>query len=183
MIWLGQDVYPAEGVATGRSFEVGTLTDWNSTFRQVSLKNILRLIHKNYNFIEDYSDIYTFSNIKKEIAENRFSISPPNKWFDSLESQGVLFLNTSFTCEIGIPNSHKEIWQEFSKKVLSYISSSNSKMIWFLWGNEAISNKKNISNGVFYESRHPMMCSGKYSNDFLKSNCFKDTMDIINWLG
>ena len=28
-----------------------------------------------------------------------------------------------------------------------------------------------------------MMCSEKYEDDFLKSDCFKDTMNIINWLG
>ena len=49
VIWLGQDVYPMKGVATGRSFEVGGLTDWTRPFRQVSLKNILRLLHKQYN--------------------------------------------------------------------------------------------------------------------------------------
>ncbi len=42
---LGQDTYPAAGVATGRAFEVGGLTSWNSPYRQVSLKNIVRRIY------------------------------------------------------------------------------------------------------------------------------------------
>ena len=49
VVILGQDPYPEKGRATGRSFEVGDLHSWNDKFRQVSLKNIIRLIHKNYN--------------------------------------------------------------------------------------------------------------------------------------
>lgn len=101
VIWLGQDVYPAKGVATGRSFEVGGLNDWSKPFRQVSLKNIVRLIHKNHYGIIDYKDIKKFSNIQKEIKNGTFQIKSPNYLFETLEDQGVLFLNTSFTCEVG----------------------------------------------------------------------------------
>lgn len=183
VIWLGQDVYPAKGVATGRSFEVGGLNDWSQPFRQVSLKNIVRLIHKNYTGISSYNEIRKFSEIQKEIKNGTFPIKPPNNLFDSLEDQGVLFLNTSFTCEIGKANSHKMIWRAFSKKVLNYISTQNPNIKWFLWGKEAISTKENIPEGVFCESRHPMMCSEKYQDDFLKFEGFKVTMSEINWLG
>ena len=180
---LGQDVYYQPNVATGRSFEVGGLNSWSTPFTQVSLKNIIRLIHKNYNNITNYEDIKKFSEIVKEIEANKFPILPPNEYFSSLEQQGVLFLNSYFTCEIGKPNSHRNIWLQFSIKLLDYISNRKSDLIWFLWGNEAISKKQYITNGKFYESRHPMLCSKQYPNDFLKSNCFKDTMNIINWLG
>lgn len=183
VIWLGQDVYPAQGVATGRSFEVGGLSDWNSTFRQVSLKNIVRLIHKSYNQINAYQDIKGFKEIQGEISRGEFLILQPDKWFDSLEQQGVLFLNTSFTCVVGKPNSHKEIWEQFSNQVLAFISEARPDLVWFLWGKEAISNKRLLQAGILKESRHPMMCSEKYEDDFLKSDCFKSTMDIINWLG
>ncbi|WP_210470325.1 uracil-DNA glycosylase [Sporosarcina sp. 6E9] len=183
VIWLGQDVYPAKGVATGRSFEVGGLNDWLEPFRQVSLKNIVRLIYKNYTGISDYKDIKKFSEIQKEIKNGSFQIKPPNNIFDSLENQGVLFLNTSFTCEVGEANSHKIIWRAFSKKVLNYISTKNPDIKWFLWGKEAISTKEDIPEGVFFESRHPMMCSEKYQDDFLKFDGFKATMSEINWLG
>ncbi|MDL4840916.1 uracil-DNA glycosylase [Aquibacillus rhizosphaerae] len=183
VIWLGQDVYPAKGVATGRSFEVGGLNKWDQTFRQVSVKNIIRLIHKNFYGISDYDQIKNFNDIKKDIATNHFNILPPNRWFDSLEQQGVLFLNTSFTCQVGKANSHSRIWQEFSKQVLNYISIKRPDIIWFLWGNQAKQNKQHIKQGVFYESRHPMMCSKKYKDDFLKSECFLETWDIIDWLG
>ncbi|MBM7572505.1 uracil-DNA glycosylase [Aquibacillus albus] len=183
VIWLGQDVYPAKGIATGRAFEVGHLTSWMESFRQVSVKNIIRLIHKNYNGINHYEQIKRFEEIKQEIEQQQFPIKAPQQWFDSLEEQGVLFLNTSFTCEIGKANSHKHIWETFSKRVLRYISEVNPSIYWFLWGKEAKLNKQFISNGVFFESRHPMMCSKKYEDDFLKSSCFLNTWDEINWLG
>lgn len=183
VIWLGQDVYPMKGVATGRSFEVGGLESWQQTFRQVSLKNIVRLLHKNYNDITGYDNIQSFNEIKKEIKEGTFAIAPPNEWFHKLEEQGVLFLNTSFTCEVGLPNSHKHIWSLFSQRVLAYISNRKPEMIWFLWGKEAKETKRYIGSGVFYESRHPMMCSAKYEDDFLKFTGFAETKDKINWLG
>ena len=182
VIWLGQDVYPMKGVATGRAFEVGGLNSWQEPFRQISLKNIIRLLHKNYNHIENYQDILSFKQIKEEMLNGTFEIEEPNRWFQELEKQGVLFLNTSFTCAPGKPNSHKSIWETFSQQVLSYISQQMPNIIWFLWGKEAISNKAYIRDGIFYESRHPMMCSSKYDNDFLKFEGFKNTMDSINWL-
>ncbi|MGM9925850.1 MAG: uracil-DNA glycosylase [Bacillus sp. (in: firmicutes)] len=182
VVWLGQDVYPMKGAATGRSFEVGGLTSWSSPFRQVSLKNIVRLLHKNYHGITDYNDIQPFKAIKEEIQTGSFPIKPPHRWFDDLEEQGVLFLNTSFTCETGKPNSHKQIWAHFSEQVLSYLSTENPNICWFLWGKEAIGNKKYIKQGVFYESRHPMMCSVKYPDDFLKFQGFEQTKNIIKWI-
>lgn len=183
VVILGQDPYPEKGRATGRAFEVGDLQSWRAKFRQVSLKNIVRLIHKNYNNIVDYKDIKKFSDIQKEIASGEFKILPPNEIFKSWEEQGVLLLNTYLSVEAGKPGSHIEIWRNFSIKLLEYISCKNRNISWFLWGKQAEQKKQFIKSGKFYISRHPMMCSEKYEDDFLKSSCFKDTMDIINWLG
>lgn len=180
---LGQDPYPEKGRATGRAFEVGDLTSWNQKFRQVSLKNIIRLIHKNYNGIDDYKDIKKFSMIQKEIKEGQFTILPPDKIFKSWEEQGVLLLNTYLSVEAGITGSHISIWQNFSERLLKFISEENRNISWFLWGRMAEEKKHYIKYGKYYISRHPMMCSQSYEDDFLKSDCFKDTMDIINWRG
>lgn len=182
IIWLGQDVYPAKGVATGRAFEAGNINSWLEPFKQVSLKNILRLIHKTYENIEVYEDILSYVEIKAAIKTGAFKIKPYDQWFDALESQGVLLLNTSFTCQTGKANSHKALWLSFSEKLLAYISENNPHLSWFLWGKEAAKFKPFLK-GTCYESRHPMMCSSKYENDFLKSSCFKDTMKQVNWLG
>lgn len=180
---VGQDVYYQPGAATGRSFEVGGLEDWNSPFRQVSLKNMVRLIHKSYIGIDDYKSIKKYSEILAEMNEGKFKILSPDKLFESLEQQGVLFLNTYLTCELNKPNSHRAIWEDFSMKLFTFISTQRPDLIWFLWGNEAFSKKKYILQGIIYECRHPMLCSEKYADDFLKSNCFRNTMSIINWLG
>jgi uracil-DNA glycosylase len=182
VVILGQDPYPEKGRATGRAFEVGDLISWNQKFRQVSLKNIIRLIYKNYNNIEDYNKILKFSEIQKQIIEGNFNISTPDKIFKSWEKQGVLLLNTYFTVECGITGSHISIWEHFSIKLLQFTSEENKNINWFLWGKLAEEKSKYIKNGKFYISRHPMMCSEKYDDDFLRNNCFKDTMNIINWL-
>lgn len=183
VVILGQDPYPEKGRATGRAFEVGDLHSWNDKFRQVSLKNIVRLIYKNYNNIEDYNEIKKFSEIQKYIKDGSFNILPPDEIFKSWEKQGVLLLNTYFTVEAGITGSHISIWEPFSIELLEYISSYNKNISWFLWGKQAEDKRKYIKNGNLYISRHPMMCSNKYEDDFLKSNCFKDTMNEVNWLG
>lgn len=183
IIILGQDPYPEAGVATGRAFEVGTLNSWGKPFRQVSLKNIIRLIYISEKGIGDYGSIPTFSKIIDEIKNGSFKLAKPTHLFDSLEKQGVLFLNTYFTVVPGRPLSHKEVWQDFTEKLLLWISSKNSGLNWFLWGKNAQNFKSFITNGNYYESRHPMMCSETYPDDFLKSDCIKKTMDIVNWTG
>lgn len=183
VVILGQDPYPEKGRATGRAFEVGDLVSWQDKFKQVSLKNIVRLIYKTYKNIENYDEIKSFSEIKKEIITGQFNILPPNKIFESWEKQGVLLLNSYLTCEIGNPGSHREIWNEFSNNLIKYIAKKNSNLIWFLWGKDANAFRMFIVKGRIYSSRHPMMCSKEFEDDFLKSDCFKDTKDIINWTG
>jgi len=183
VVILGQDPYPEKGRATGRAFEVGDLASWQDKFKQVSLKNIVRLIYKTYKNIDNYDEIKSYSEIKKEINAGLFNILPPNKIFESWEKQGVLLLNAYLTCEIGNPGSHRVIWAEFADSLIRYIVKKNNSLIWFLWGKDANVFRKYIIKGQIYSCRHPMMCSVEFEDDFLKSNCFKDTKDIINWIG
>lgn len=183
VVILGQDPYPEPGVATGRAFEVGTLRSWHQSFRQVSLKNIVRLIYKTYNNIEDYSDIPTFSQILPEIADGRFNLESPERIFKAWERQGVLLLNIWLSTCPSEPGAHRRIWHPFSVRLLNYLSGNLPDLIWFLWGKNVISYKPEILSGTLIESRHPMMCSSSYPDDFLKSDCFKNTMKIINWMG
>lgn len=183
VIILGQDPYPTivngQNTATGRAFEVSQLNDYHQPFKQVSLKNMVRLIHKTYKGIDNYSDIYKFKDV---IDDEDFKILPHHDWYDSLEKQGVLFLNTSLTTLIDKPMSHVEYWNPFTIKLLNYIGSNNPNITYFLWGSNANKYQEYIK-GKIIASRHPMMCSAKYEDDFLKSTCFKETMNEINWLG
>lgn len=182
VVILGQDPYPSP-IATGRAFEVKNLTSWTQPFKQISLKNIVRLLYKTYNRIEKYSEIPSFDEIKEKIYKREFVILPPHQLFESWDRQGVLLLNTYLTCERGISNSHREIWGDFAVEIIRYIVKKNPSTNWFLWGREANQYSYLLPQSRIYKSRHPMMCGESYVNDFLKSDCFKKTMDKINWLG
>lgn len=180
VIILGQDPYPQPGIATGRSFEVANLKTWNDKIPQSSIRNILKVIYKTY-----CGELKPLSLIRKKISNCEFTIEKPNKIFNSWESQGVLMLNTYLTCKIGKPNSHRQIWSPFSKKVLEYISSKNPTATWFLWGGQAQSQEKYIKNGIIYKANHPMILNPNNPSDLSNSNCFIDTKNRlnINWLG
>ena len=181
VIILGQDPYPQDGVATGRAFEVDSLKSWNDKFSNISLKNIIRAIYFAYN-----NEYLKYSEIKDKIGKT-FLLKPPYELFVEWEKQGVLLLNTSFTCEIGKSNSHEKYWNIFTMSLLKYISKANPDVIWFLWGNNAKSIVADINIEKKIESMHPMMCYKKQGRDddflFGKINAFKETMSLIDWLG
>lgn len=181
VIILGQDPYPQPGVATGRAFEVGTLKSWNEPFKNISLKNILRAVYKAHS-----GEVIKYNELKTKF-DNEFPVLPPNKLFKHWEKEGILLLNTSFTCEPGKPGSHKIIWEEFTEKLLNFINKSQNKIIWFLWGTHALEATKNLEIKNKIVTQHPMMCYDKAGRDtdFLygKINCFKELKNEIDWTG
>lgn len=185
VVILGQDPYHStfandRKVANGRAFEPDNLNNWHDKYRQVSLKNIVRLIHKTYSGIESYRDIYRYNDIVMDIDYGKFDLKQPHDFFDSLEKQGVLLINTAFTTRLHQANAHKSLWEPFTIELIRYLD--NEDIYWFLWGKNSLGYSEYIK-GRKVISNHPMMCSEKYERDFLKSTCFKDTMNIINWLG
>ena len=94
----------------------------------------------------------------------------------------MLLLNTYLSVEAGISEAIYPFGKA-SADLLKFISEENRNISWFLWGKMAEDKKRYIKYGKFYTSRHPMMCSELYEDDFLRSKCFKDTMTIINWKG
>jgi uracil-DNA glycosylase len=182
VVILGQDPYPQPGVATGRAFEVGGLIDWLQPFPQTSLRNILRLLYRSYQGITAYEQIPNWQTIRWRIGRREWRILPPDQLFASWERQGVLLLNTCLTVE-GTPLGHQELWLNFTCHLLQYISGLRKDLDWFLWGKHAQSYASWIQSGRLFCSRHPMMCSNKYGQDFLKADCFCQTKGKINWLG
>ncbi|MFI3284000.1 MAG: hypothetical protein R3Y57_02840 [Erysipelotrichaceae bacterium] len=179
IVILGQDPYHSvvdgKKVANGRGFQPANLISWLTSFRQVSLKNIIRNI-----YYSEYQELKKFSEIQKEIAYGRIPLLPPNEWFDSLEKQGALFLNTAFTTRIHEANAHQELWKNFTLSLIQFYQQYD--YIWFLWGKNAASYQEEII-GKKYISRHPMMCNPKIEDDFLNNPCFKETKQLINWWG
>jgi uracil-DNA glycosylase len=179
VVIIGQDPYPQPGVATGRAFEVGPLGSWTDSFRNASLRNIVRTL-----YAAKVGKVKKYSEIKKELEANRFSLLPPNLLFKHWEKQGVLLLNTSFSCRVGKPGSHATLWNVFTKSLLAYINQSNSALIWFLWGNHAREVVSHLTLARSIETTHPMICHQR-PNDFLfgDKNVFKETMDLVDWFG
>ncbi len=181
IIIIGQDPYPQPGVATGRAFEVGNLKSWNQPFKNISLKNILRTLYKAYT-----GEVVKFSLLKEKL-DNEFPVLPPGKLFTHWEKQGVLLLNTSFTCEPGNPGSHQKNWAEFTSRLLVYIQQTAPEVIWFLWGNHAQQAATGLTIKSKIETMHPMMCYDTPGRDtdflFGKVNCFEPFIDGIDWTG
>lgn len=172
---LGQDTYPTPGAATGRAFEVGGLTSWKQPFRQISLKHIVQCLYGTYTEESPYT---SFSKIPQS-----FPILPPHQLFESWAAQGVLLLNAALTCQHGKPGSHSELWAPFTGQLLPYIDRNVPGLTVFLWGSSAQSFAPLFQTARIYQCRHPMMCSQKYPDDFLKFTGFRETMQEINWLG
>ena len=181
VIIVGQDPYPQPGAATGRAFEVGNLKSWNEPFRNISLKNILRALYKSYT-----GKVIRYNELKQKL-DNEFPVLPPNKLFKHWEKQGVLLLNTSFTCEPGKPGSHKTNWEEFTGLLLRFINEQSPDITWFLWGNHALNATQHLKLRNTVITQHPMMCyegEGR-DNDFLygKANGFRQLQKDIDWTG
>lgn len=174
---LGQDPYPQSGSATGRAFEVGTLHSWFDSFRNVSLKNIVRAIYDAEN-----NRILKFNEILREMKAGNFKILEPNELFENLEAQGVLFLNTAFSCRVGNPGSHIKLWEPFTAKLLSFIAKENPEILWFIWGNIAEKQVQNLPIRKLVSS-HPMICSNRPKDFLFDVNMFKQTKDLICWTG
>lgn len=195
-IWVGKDPYPqidettGELVATGRSFEVSGVDSWFDKRVNSSLKNIVKLINKTALNKNIGSGI---DEIRKEIEEGKFKIPSPDKAFDYWESQGVLFLNSAFTCKVGgfeEAGSHIKEWKKFFDMLLEYISTKNPNIKYFLWGKSRDFSKKlkkyNVKESDLYLAYHPCTNgdNGGYKNNskFLNCPCFEETKDKIDWV-
>ncbi len=178
---LGQDPYPQPGVATGRAFEVGPLKSWTTPFRNTSLRNIIRALYD-----AAYNEKLNFKEIvgKLHSASDAFQLLRPDQLFKYWEVQGVLLLNTSFSCELGKPGSHAVLWRPFTTALLAYINRRNSEMYWLLWGNHAREAVAHIAPKNCLLSCHPMICHLR-EGDFLYGdiNHFKATEGLIDWIG
>ena len=151
VVILGQDPYHAPNQAHGLSFSVkpGVKTP-------PSLKNIF-----------------------KELHDDLGCYVPNNGYLKKWSDQGVLLLNTVLTVRAGNANSHKGLgWELFTNKIISSLNDSKHPIVFMLWGNNAISKKKLITNTDHYiiESVHPSPLSAHRgffgSKPFSKANNF-----------
>lgn len=138
-------------------------------------------------------------NLRKKIDESKptkfdtetLSLNHAEAWGVRQAVQGVLLLNTALTTLKGEPNVHKELWKEFTEKVIETIAEKKPDLVWILMGSNAIEYLPLIKdkNKKVIITSHPSPLSsykpcGNYPA-FNDVNIFKEANDAleekINW--
>ncbi len=126
----------------------------------------------------------SLENIYKNLLNFNHIVKKP--YSGNLEfwaSQGVLMLNTSLTVEQSKPNSHQNVWFEFTDELIKIISSKYKNLIFVLWGSNAYDKLKIISNKdshKFIISSHPSPLSAHKPFKNYKSFIDTDHFGLIN---
>ena len=131
VVILGQDPYINPGQAMGLSFSVP-----DGVRPPPSLQNVFKEIKDDLG----YTSIIQGGNLLP--------------W----ANQGVLLLNTVLTVESGKSNSHKgKGWEKFTDQVIRYLNNLESGIVFMLWGANAISKAKLVTNRqhLVLTSPHP----------------------------
>lgn len=126
VVIVGQDPYPKAGDAHGLAFSCLTGVP-------ASLKNIYKCLlkHKLINEIPESGNLEYWAK------------------------QGVLLINTALTVQVGKPNSHSLLWEQFTVDLLEELSKIKP-MIFMLWGNNARKLVPFLSDkSIIYEWTHP----------------------------
>lgn len=171
VVLLGQDPYPKKGDAHGLAFS--SLCDKVPA----SLRNI-------YKCLEEQKHI-----------NSKLTTSDLSYWAE----QGVLLLNASLTTQVGKPNAHVHIWNEFTDELIRHISNDDAcgpcpSLTFMLWGAHAQKKKLLINDDcVIYTWLHPSPLaqgSAKDKDKFINCDHFSkvnalliDEMGLkpINW--
>lgn len=152
VVILGQDPY--HGINQGHGLAFSVLPNIKTP---PSLRNIYKELNSEYGY---------------EIPNNGYLIS----W----ATQGVLMINTVLTVESGKANSHKgKGWEKFTDEVISALNRRQKPVIFLLWGNNARSKTKLITNSQHFilEAPHPSPLSAYQG--FFGCNHFKTTNEIL----
>lgn len=132
-IFVGMDPYPQKGVATGILF--GNSADAPDDQLSPSLQVI------------------------KECAINYEIPHGPIEFDKTLESwakQGILMINSAFTCEVNKVGWHVKVWEPFTQKLIRNISEYDSGFVFVLFGRQAQALKPFIHGShCIIEIEHP----------------------------
>lgn len=163
VVFLGQDPYPQEGVATGVLF--GNSNDTPEAQISPSLKVVkMSVINQGVNCYFDNS-------------------------LEDWARQGILMINSALTVETNKIGSHSLIWRPFIADFLSRLSKQKKGIIYVLFGNQAQSFIPYIdkTDNYILQERHPAFYarSGtKMPNKvFIETNKYLSIQGkpIINW--
>jgi uracil-DNA glycosylase len=112
VVIIGQDPYPQIETADGLAFSC-SIKDKT----EVSLQHI-------------------FKAIKESVPEEYQDPNPTNN-LDRWAKQGVLLLNSAFTCTIGKPGTHYLLWRPFLINVIDSMIWSKPDMVYVFLGKKA----------------------------------------------
>ncbi len=128
VVFLGQDPYPQEGVATGILFGNSKETKDISPSLKVIRDSVMSL-----------GDV------------NSFDIT-----LESWAKQGILMINSALTCEVNKIGKHFLLWKLFISKFLLSLSAQKQDVVYVLFGNQAQSFESCINNGNYVlKVKHP----------------------------
>ncbi|MNP04994.1 Uracil-DNA glycosylase [compost metagenome] len=123
-------------------------------------------------------------NMYKELQADLGCYIPNNGYLKKWADQGILLLNASLTVRAHTANSHKgKGWEILTDKIISLLNDRQDPVVFILWGNNAISKEKLITNKYHYiiKSVHPSPLSA--SRGFFGSKPFSKCNDFLKSTG
>lgn len=123
-------------------------------------------------------------NMYKELHDDLGCYIPNHGYLEKWAREGVLLLNTSLTVRSGEANSHRGIgWEIFTDRVITLLNDRIDPVVFILWGNNAISKEKLITNKWHYiiKSVHPSPLSA--FRGFFGSKPFSKTNNFLKSIG
>ena len=153
VVILGQDPTPQEGKATGVAFHVN------------DPRSVPAVLHM---FLEVAFEGFPVDLHKGDVA----------RW----AKQGVLLLNTAFTCPHAGYRTHLKIWKDFTISLIRYIGGKTAEpSVWLLWGNMAKDFSEYIDKKhLIIEGGHPSpMGIAIHGDSFFGGNYFNGANQFL----
>lgn len=132
----------------------------------------------------------SLKNIFKELVDDIGCAIPKSGNLTKWANQGVLLINKSLSVKEKCPNSHKKLWNTFSKELIKFIYNNKDFVIFICWGNDAINTLKgfNYKEHITLTAKHPSPLSANKGGffgckHFSKCNEIleKKNISIIDW--
>lgn len=160
VVIVGQDPYPNRQHAMGLAFSVP---------RGIALPRSL-------------------ANIYRELASDLGTAVPTDGDLSRWAGQGVLLANTALTVLEGEPDTHTDLWANFTCAWIRFLGQDDTPRVWLLWGAKAQRFRPLIgAQHIVIESAHPSPLSARRgffgSRPFSRTNAALEQLDYapIRW--
>lgn len=153
---IGQDPFPGTNSSTGLPIAMGLSF---STDRSNKIPG---------------SSVNIFKVLQKTVPG---FIYPSHSDLSSWARQGGLLWNKCLTLDPGNPGSHKDLWAEFTTRLIQYIDKVNPNCIYVLWGNHAQQLARYTNSKNILMTSHPSGQGAHYG--FNNCNHFNEINQIL----